>query len=89
MSTKNYDASQYTKRKRDIALGNYARAISEANSTSAGIVTVRTTQPTYQSAVIVTYQNLGKCYCNGSGFNDLYAYSVKGACGCGTQAGSS
>ena len=88
MSTKNYDASQYTKKVQAKALGGYARTISNANNNENGPTTVRTTQPTYQSAVIVTYQNLGKCYCF-SNYDDPYTYNIKGAAACGCGAGSS
>ena len=84
MSTKNYDSSHLTKRKQARVLGGYAIAISQANNNEAGPTTVRTTQPTYQSAVIVTEQNLGKCYCGVDNSANPYSYSVKGVgtCGC-------
>ena len=88
MSTKNYDSSQYTRKQQARVLGGYAQAIAAANNNNNGVQTVRTTQPTYQSAVIVTYQNLGKCYCF-SNYDDPYTYNVKGAAACGCGAGSS
>ena len=88
MSTKNYDSSQYTRKQQAKALGAYARALQTQIDSPAGQFTVRSTQPTYQSAVIVTYQNLGKCYCY-SNYDSSYEYTVKGACGCGTQSGAS
>ena len=88
MSTKNYDSSQYTRKQQAKVLGGYARALQTQIDSPTGQFVVRSTQPTYQSAVVVTYQNLGKCYCF-SNFDDPYTYNIKGACGCGTQAGSS
>jgi hypothetical protein len=87
MSTKNYDSSQLTRKNQAKVLGGYATAIAAANNTASGQFFVRTTQPTYQSAVIVTYQNLGKGYC--CGIDSPYNSQVTGSCGCGTQAGSS
>jgi hypothetical protein len=92
MSTKNYDASQYTKKQQAKTLGTYARALQTQIDSPTGQFVVRSTQPTYQSAVIVTYQNIGKCFCNVASQqydNSTADYLVKGACGCGTQAGSS
>lgn len=83
MSTKNYDSSQYTRKQQAKVLGGYATAIAAANNDTNGVATVRTTQPTYQSAVIVTYQNLGKCYCF-SNYDSSYNSQVRGACGCGS-----
>lgn len=87
MSTKNYDSSQLTRKNQARVLGGYASAIAASNNSANGQYTVRTTQPTYQSAVIVTYQNLGKGYC--CGIDSPYNSQVTGACGCGTQSGSS
>ncbi len=91
MSTKNYDSSQLTRKVAARVLGGYANAISAANNASNGPTTVRTTQPTYQSAVVVTYQNLGKCYCSSTAdFDNPYRTTgLTGTCGCGTQAGAS
>ncbi len=88
MSTKNYDSSQLTRKNQAKVLGGYATALSAQINSPAGQFTVRSTQPTYQSAVIVTYQNLGKGYCCGidSPYN---ATGIAGACGCGTQSGAS
>ena len=88
MSTKNYDASHYTKKQQSKVLGGYATALANQINSPQGQFVVRSTQPTYQSAVIVTSQNLGKCYCF-SNYDDQYTYSVKGAAGCGCGAGSS
>ena len=87
MSTKNFDSSQYTRKQAAKVLGGYATTIAAANNASGGPTTVRTTQPTYQTAVVVTYQNLGKGYC--CGLDSPYNSQVAGACGCGTTAGSS
>jgi hypothetical protein len=87
MSTKNYDSSHYTRKQQAKVLGGYARALQNQIDSPNGQFVVRSTQPTTQSAVIVTYQNLGKCYCF-SNFDDQYTYNVKGAAGCGCGAGS-
>jgi hypothetical protein len=64
------------------ALGTYARVIGEAVNNTAGVQTVRTTQPTTQLAQIVTYQNLGKCFC----VNTDYPFNPSGGqCGCGSH----
>lgn len=88
MSTKNYDSSHLTKKRESRVLGGYAQALAALNNSAEGQFVVRRTQPTDQRAVIVTEQNLGKCYCF-SNYDDQYTYNIKGACGCGTQAGSS
>ena len=85
MSTRNYDSSLLTKRKRDKALGAYATAVNAAINNNNGVQTVRTTQPTYQSGEVVTQQRLGQCACitdalaDPSGGN--YIRGV-GMCGC-------
>ena len=89
MSTKNYDSSLLTKRKQAKALGAYANAIAAANNSPSGPATVRTTQPTYQSAVVVTYQNIGKCACSVDALENPYGYNVRGAAACGCGPGSS
>jgi hypothetical protein len=84
MSTRNFDSSLLTKRRQAKALGAYASAITAANSTAAGIQTQRTTQPTYQSAVVVVEQNLGKCYCVNDAKANPYPFNPQnGGCGCG------
>ncbi len=88
MTLTNYDASQLTRKRQAKVLGGYATYIATANNASGGPTTVRTTQPTYQSAVIVTYQNLGKGYCCGHD-SPYTATGITGTCGCGTQSGSS
>lgn len=87
MSTKNYDSSQYTRKLQAKALGTYAKALQAQIDSPTGQFVVRSTQPTYESAVIVTYQNLGKGYC--CGIDSPYNSQVQGACGCGTQSGAS
>ncbi len=88
MTLKNYDSSQLTRKNQARVLGGFASAIAAANNNNAGVSTVRTTQPTYQSAVVVTYQNLGKGYC--CGIDSPYTQTgLTGACGCGTGSGPS
>ncbi len=88
MSTKNYDSSQLTRKNQARVLGGYMNRLNEQINSAQGQFTVRRTQPTEQSAVIVTYQNLGKAYCCGvdSPYN---ATGITGSCGCGTQSGAS
>ena len=88
MSTKNYDSSQYTKKQQSKVLGGYARALGTQIDSANGQFVVRRTQPTLQTAVVVTSQNLGKCYCF-SNYDDQYTYNIKGAASCGCGAGSS
>ena len=60
MSTRNFDSSLLTKRRQAKALGAFASAVAAANAAGTSL---RVTQPNTQMAVIVTEQNLGKCYC--------------------------
>lgn len=84
MSTTNYDSSLLTQRRRDKALGAYANAINAAINNNAGVQTVRTTQPTYQSGQVVTQQNLGKCYCIQDAKANPYGFNPSGGqCFCG------
>ena len=88
MSTKNYDSSQLTRKNQARVLGGYANALNTQIDSPAGQFVVRRTQPTVQSAVIVTYQNLGKCYCRGA--DSPYTQTgLTGTCGCGTGSGPS
>jgi hypothetical protein len=88
MSTKNYDSSQLTRKNQAKVLGGYATAVAAQVNSPTGQYTVRSTQPTYQSAVIVTYQNLGKGYC--CGIDSPYTQTgLTGTCGCGTASGAS
>jgi hypothetical protein len=87
MSTKNYDSSLLTQRRQAKALGAYANAISNANNANGGYTTVRTTQPTTQMALVVTEQNLGKCYCVKDATDNPYGFNPSGGqCGCGLGA---
>lgn len=87
MSTKNYDSSLLTQRRQAKALGAYATAISNANNANGGYTTVRTTQPTTQMALVVTEQNLGKCYCINDALANPYGFNPSGGqCGCGLGA---
>jgi hypothetical protein len=84
MSTRNFDSSILTKRKRDKALGAYANAVNAAINNNNGVQTVRTTQPTYQSGEVVTQQNLGKCACVTDALANPYPFNPSGGgCGCG------
>ena len=74
MSTKNYDSSQLTRKVAARVLGGYANAISAANNASNGPTTVRTTQPTYQSAVTVPAA-LGQLAETQSGYDTLKSLS--------------
>ena len=88
MSTKNYDSSQLTRKNQARVLGGYANALNTQINSAQGQYVVRSTQPTLQSAVIVTYQNLGKGYC--CGLDSPYtARGITGTCGCGTSSGAS
>ena len=84
MSVRNFDSSLLTMRRQAKALGAYASAISAANNAQGGPTTVRTTQPTTQMAQVVTYQNLGKCYCAKDAEANPYGFNPSGGqCGCG------
>lgn len=84
MSVRNFDSSNLTMRKQSKALGAYATAISAANNANGGFTTVRTTQPTTQMAIVVTEQNLGKCYCLKDAEANPYSFNPSGGqCGCG------
>lgn len=84
MSTKNFDSSLLTQRRRDKALGAYARALQTQIDSATGQFVVRSTQPTYQSGQIVVQQNLGKCYCVNDARDNPYGFNPSGGqCGCG------
>jgi hypothetical protein len=84
MSTRNFDSSILTKRKRDKALGAYAAAVNAAINNNNGVRTVRTTQPTYQSGEVVTQQRLGQCACVTDALANPYPFNPSGGgCGCG------
>lgn len=81
MSTRNFDSSLLTQRRQAKALGAYANVVAAgiANGTS-----LLRTQPTDQRAIIVTEQNLGKCYCTTDALANPYAFNPSGGpCGCG------
>ena len=81
MSTRNFDSSLLTKRRQAKALGAFATAVAAANLAGTSI---RTTQPNTQMAVIVTEQNLGKCYCTTDAAANPYQFNPSGgSCGCG------
>ena len=90
MSTKNYDSSLLTKKRESKALASFATAIYVANNGSAlnpnptGAIRTRlTTQPSDQRALVVTEQNLGKCYCV-QDISGNYGFNPSGGqCGCG------
>jgi hypothetical protein len=84
MSTRNFDSSLLTKRRQAKALGAFATAVSAANNANGGYTTVRTTQPNTQMAIVVTEQNLGKCYCVTDALANPYPFNPSGGgCGCG------
>lgn len=81
MSTRNFDSSLLTQRRQAKALGAFANVVAAGNL--AGTSLLRT-QPTTQMAVIVTEQNLGKCYCNVDRQANPYEFNPSGGpCGCG------
>ena len=81
MSTRNFDSSLLTQRRQAKALGAYATAIAAAQNAGT---TVLTTQPNTQMAIIVTLQNLGKCYCATDALANPYQFNPSGGpCGCG------
>ena len=82
MSTRNFDSSLLTQRRQAKALGAFANQVATgiANGTS-----LLRTQPTVQMAVIVTEQNLGKCYCTTDAQANPYAFNPSGGgCSCGS-----
>jgi len=82
MSTRNFDSSLLTQRRQAKVLGGFANVVAAGNA--AGTSLLRT-QPTTQMAVIVTDQNLGKCYCVTDRQDNPYRFNPSGgACGCGS-----
>jgi hypothetical protein len=82
MSTRNFDSSLLTQRRQAKVLGGFANVVAAGNA--AGTSLLRT-QPTTQMAVIVTDQNLGKCYCVTDRQANPYQFNPSGgACGCGS-----
>lgn len=87
MSTKNFDSSLLTQRRRDKALAAFATVLQRQIDSANGQFVVRRTQPTYQSSQIVTDQNLGKCYCVQDAKAEPYGFNPSGGqCGCGLGA---
>jgi hypothetical protein len=81
MSTRNFDSSLLTKRRQAKALGAFANQVATANANGTSL---RVTQPNTQMAVIVTEQNLGKCYCSTDARDNPYEFNPSGGlCGCG------
>lgn len=80
MSTRNFDSSLLTKRRQAKTLSAFATVVATGNA--AGTSLLRT-QPTTQMAVIVTEQNLGKCYCATDRLANPYEFNPSGGpCGC-------
>lgn len=81
MTLRNFDSSLLTKRRQAKALAAFANAVATGNANGT---TLRVTQPNTQMAVIVTEQNLGKCYCTTDAQANPYEFNPSGgACGCG------
>ncbi len=81
MPTAVYDSSYLTMRKRAKALYAFNAAVTAARN--GGSSTVRTEQPTLQSAEVILVRKQGGCFCS----NDASGLSITaqgpGACGCG------
>jgi hypothetical protein len=87
MSTRNFDSSLLTSRKQSKALGAFASALQAQIDTANGQFVVRRTQPTTQMSIVVTEQNLGKCYCIKDREANPYEFNPSGGqCGCGLGA---
>ena len=84
MSTRNFDSSLLTARRQSKALAAYATAVQNQLDSATGQFVVRRTQPTDQRAIIVTEQNVGKCYCSNDALANPYPFNPSGGqCGCG------
>lgn len=84
MSTRNFDSSLLTKRRQAKALAAFATALQAEIDSPTGQFVVRRTQPTDQRAIIVTEENLGKCYCAKDAEANPYPFNPSGGgCGCG------
>jgi hypothetical protein len=82
MSTRNFDSSLLTKRRQAKALGAFANVVAQGNTNGTSLLR---TQPNTQMAVIVTEQNLGKCYCTTDALANPYQFNPSGGpCGCGS-----
>ena len=87
MSTRNFDSSLLTARRQAKALAAFATALQTQIDSSTGQFVVRRTQSTDQRAIIVTEQNVGKCYCANDRLDNPYPFNPSGgACGCGMGA---
>lgn len=84
MSTRNFDSSLLTQRKQSKALAAFATALQTQIDSANGQFVVRRTQPTDQRSLIVTEQNVGKCYCVNDARDNPYSFNPSGGqCGCG------
>lgn len=82
MTLRNFDSSLLTKRRQAKALAAFATQV--ATGIANGTTLLRT-QPNTQMAVIVTEQNLGKCYCTTDALANPYEFNPSGGpCGCGS-----
>ena len=82
MPTSVYDASYITFRNRAKALYAFNNAVQQARAVST-YATVRTEQPTAQTAEVILTRKQGGCFCS----NDAAGLSITsqgaGPCGCG------
>lgn len=84
MSTRNFDSSLLTARRQAKSLAAFATALQAQIDTAQGQFVVRRTQPTDQRSIIVTEQNVGKCYCANDALANPYPFNPSGGqCGCG------
>lgn len=84
MSTRNFDSSLLTQRRQAKALAAFATALQTQIDSASGQFVVRRTQPADQMAIVVTEQNVGKCYCINDARDNPYSFNPSGGqCGCG------
>ena len=80
MPTAVYDASYLTFRKRAGTLSAYYQTLS-ANQNVNG-ATVRTEQPTLQSAEVIITRRQGACICSDNNAGNSFNRATPGPCGC-------
>jgi len=79
MSTRNFDSSLLTQRRRAKAVAAFYTNV------VAGGTTVKREQTNNQTADVVTQRNLGRCYCSTDALANPYEFNPSGGtCGCGS-----
>lgn len=80
MPTGNYDSSYITQRRQAMALYAYNSSLQAAINAGRS---VRSEQPTAQSATVIVERRQGGCFCDDININgNVYVNNGPGGCGC-------